>query len=195
MPLDLPPGTHQSHCWPPGASCKLRSRGSDVWKFEEFGTYLPQQNHDRELVLYNAEFHTVHKAYETDALRLGIADPYLAQTAQCISNGGWHGIVDSLLLGQIKDLGEPGIIPYVPEEFRGMVRYVLLHFCSIWIIVDESVTPLDECFAEGSISRSHAMIRMDRQPTTSSVQQRNQGHHSPRCQRSSGNSPRLSGWT
>jgi hypothetical protein len=85
---------------------------------------IPQEDPNRQLVLYNAELEHLRKGYETDVLRLGMAHPYIAQ---CISHGGWRGVVDAMWLKRRKDLG---VIPCVPEELRGVIRYVITS-CSI----------------------------------------------------------------
>jgi hypothetical protein len=80
---------------------------------------FPQNDQDRELILYNTDLQQIREAYETDILRLGLAHPYVAR---CISDGGWHGVVDSLLMCSRRGGDDFGTIPCVPEEFRNMVR-------------------------------------------------------------------------
>jgi hypothetical protein len=84
-------------------------------------TCLPDEDLDRQLLLYNVPFSgplDKTKSYATDTLRLATADPYIAR---CIANGGWQGVVE---MSNSVDLD---VVRRIPEEFRGVIRYVLSH--------------------------------------------------------------------
>jgi hypothetical protein len=89
---------------------------------------FPKEDCNRQLVLCDARREHLKMQYETDVLRFALAHPFIAQ---CIAIGGWSGAVDTLMLLKRKELG---IIPCVPEELRGMVRYVFFYF-----LVDYSI--------------------------------------------------------
>jgi hypothetical protein len=80
---------------------------------------LPKADWNRELVLYDSRPEHLETAYETDAMRFGLAHPYIGA---CILSGGWRGTVDALFLADKQDIG---VIPYVPEGYRKMIRYVI----------------------------------------------------------------------
>jgi hypothetical protein len=75
-----------------------------------------QEDHNRQLVLHDR----YGKAYETDAVHFGKAHPFIRQ---CIANGGWQSEIDVLCFEKGEGLC---VIPCVPEEFRGMVRCVIV---------------------------------------------------------------------
>jgi hypothetical protein len=70
------------------------------------------QNQDR-LALYDAS--ETSTDFEADVLRFAMAHPYIAS---CMENSGQQFEVDTTVIDGL------GVVPRVPEQFRGIVKYV-----------------------------------------------------------------------